>query len=137
MKEVKLRPHHICCMRFSRHEFPERGEGFGRALRKIKDVLKKEDDVLLEMNEGVDELCGVCACRQGNRCESPQGNEEAVRKWDGILLKGLRASYGDTRTSKQWRNLIEQGGPLDFCRTRCPRKSDCDIFSMGADSKAT
>jgi hypothetical protein len=135
MEEVKLRPHHICCMRFSRHEFPERGEGFGRALRKIKDILKKEDDVLLEMNEGVDELCGVCTCRQGNRCESHQGNEEAVRKWDSILLKGLRASYGDTRTSKQWRNLIEQGGPLDFCRTRCPRKSDCAIFSICADSK--
>jgi hypothetical protein len=137
MKKAKLRPHHIICMRFLRLEFPERGEGFRQVLQGIKDILQKEDDVLLEMNEGVDELCSVCNNCQDNRCQSPKGDEEAVRKWDHILLKGLRSSYGEARTAKQWRNLIEQEGPLDFCQTRCPKKLDCSIFSVCADSMRT
>ena len=116
-------------MRFLRIQFPERGEEFGLALQKLRDILQKEDDVLLEMNEGVDDLCRVCNNCQDNRCKSPKGDEEAVKKWDNTILKGLRSSYGDTRTSKQWRNLIEQEVPLDFCQKRCPKKLDCSVFS--------
>ena len=30
--------------------------------------------------------------------ENPHGNEDKVRKWDAIILKGLGLSYGEKRT---------------------------------------
>jgi len=130
MKIKRFRPHHIFCLRFIRLGFPERGEEYHQVEKKIINILQKEEDALLEMNEGVDELCRACTNCQDDRCQSPNGNEEAVRKWDNIILKGLGIYYGETRTSKQWRNLIEQEGPLEFCQTRCPQKLNCAIFSI-------
>jgi len=132
MEKVKFRPHHIFCLRFLRGEFPERGERYRLAEQRIKDLLQKEDNVLLEVTEGIDELCRSCINCQDDRCQSPKGSEESVRKWDNILLKGLGISYGDTRSSKQWRGLIGQKAPLDFCLTRCPKKSYCTVFSISS-----
>ena len=132
MEKVKFRPHHIFCLRFLRGEFPERGERYRLAEQRIKDLLQKEDNVLLEVTEGIDELCRSCINCQDDRCQSPKGSEESVRKWDNILLKGLGISYGDTRSSKQWRGLIGQKAPLDFCLTRCPKKSYCTVFAISS-----
>jgi len=55
----------------------------------------------------------------------------AVRKWDSIILNGLGVSYGETRTSKEWRMLVEQKAPLKFCRTRCPFRERCSVFKLG------
>ena len=125
MKIKQFRPHHIYCLRFIRLSFPERGEEYRQVEQTIINILQEEDGVLLEMGEGVDELCRACINCKDDRCQSPEGKEEAVRKWDNIILKGLGISYGQTRTSKQWRDLIEQKGPLDFCQARCPHKLNC------------
>ncbi len=137
MEKAKFRPHHIFCLRFLEMEFPERGEGYMLAKQKIKEILQKEDDVLVEIAEGIDELCHACINCQDDQCQSPQGSEESVRKWDSILLKGLGISYGDTRTSKEWRKLIEQKAPLHFCQARCPKRSICTVFSIRPASTET
>jgi hypothetical protein len=132
MEKFKFRPHHVYCLRFLQVEFPERGEQYKLTEKRIKDLLQKEDNVLLEVAEGIDELCQSCINCQDDKCLSPKGSEESVRKWDNILLKGLGISYGDTRSSIQWRRLIEQKAPLDFCLTRCPKKSYCNAFSISS-----
>lgn len=130
METYKFRPHHIFCLRFLKLEFPERGEKYRLAEQKIIDIVTRQDDVLLEAVEGVDELCRSCTNLRDDRCQSPEGSEESVRKWDHLLLKGLGLSYGDTRTSKQWCELIAQKAPLDLCLTRCPKKTCCTVFSL-------
>lgn len=131
MEKVKFRPHHIFCERFLKVEFPDRGVEYEQIEQRLKNIIQTDDEVLVEVTEGIDELCRVCPNCRDDLCQSPQGNEEAVRKWDSIILKGLGISYGETRTSKQWRMLIEQKAPLNFCRTRCPGKSICTVSSLG------
>ena len=127
MEKAKFRPHHIFCLRFAKGESPDRGVEFEQSL---KHIIQTDDEVLMEAIEGIDELCRVCPDCLDDRCQSPQGNEEAVRKWDSIILKGLGISYGERRTSKEWRMLIEQKAPLDFCQKRCPKKSMCTVFQQ-------
>ena len=131
MKKARFRPHHIFCERFLEINIKNRGEEFERVSQQRKETIEKQDDTLVEAVEGTDELCSVCPdCRDG-RCHSPKGDEEAVRKWDGIILKGLEINYGEMRTSKEWRSLINQKAPLNFCKTRCPYRSSCTVFQLG------
>jgi hypothetical protein len=130
VKKARYRPHHLFCERFLKVVIPDRGEEFERLSQKRRDTIEKEDHVLVEMIEGIDELCEVCPdCRDG-RCQNARGDEEAVRKWDGIILRGLEINYGETRTSKDWRMLINEKAPLNFCKTRCPYRSSCTVFHL-------
>jgi len=126
----KLRPHHIFCKKFLILDFPERGEEFKRISSAIKELIESNSDAVIEIIQGVDILCRSCPdCREG-RCESPRGNEDNVRKWDAIILKGLGISYGEKRTIHELRELISRKAPLDFCRTRCPWKTVCTVFDL-------
>jgi len=130
VKKERFRPHHIFCERFLRLELPERGEKYGQVSRKRKDVIEDQDDVIIEVIEGIDQLCRMCPECQDGRCQNPRGGEEAVRKWDAIILKGLEINYGEARTSKDWRILINQKAPLNFCKTRCQYRSNCNVFHL-------
>lgn len=131
MKKARFRPHHVFCERFLKVEAPDRGEEFERAWQKKRDTLETQDDALVEVIEEVDEVCLVCPDCRDERCQSPSGGEQGVRKWDGIILKGLGIDYGETRTSKEWRMLILEKAPLEFCKTRCPWRSRCTVFEVG------
>ena len=127
MKKVRFRPHHIFCERFLKVEVPNRGEEFEQVSQKVRDIIERQEDVIVEIIESIDELCQACPdCRDG-RCQNPRGNEEAVKKWDDIILKGLEINYGEARTSKDWRILIHQKAPLNFCKSRCPFRSSCTV----------
>ncbi|MBW1898014.1 MAG: DUF1284 domain-containing protein [Deltaproteobacteria bacterium] len=128
MEKMQLRAHHVFCERFLKVELPDRGSEFEQAQQKIKDLIETDEDTQVEIIEGVDDLCKVCPDLQDDRCENLFGNEDAVRKWDGIIIEGLGVSYGETMTSGDWRRLIEQKAPLDFCRDRCQWKSICSVF---------
>ncbi len=128
MEKMKLRPHHLFCERFLKVELPDRGAEFEQVQQKIIDVMESNDDTLVEMIEGVDELCRVCPDFRDGRCENAFGDEDAVRKWDGIIIKGIGASYGEIRTSEEWGRLIGKKAPLDFCRNRCHWNSICTVF---------
>ena len=78
MEKIKIRPHHLFCLRFLQIEFPERGEVYRLAEQRMKDLLQKEDHVLLEVSEGVDAPFLYRSPR--DQCRSPQGSEESVRK---------------------------------------------------------
>jgi hypothetical protein len=130
VEETKFRPHHIFCERFLKLEFADRGEEFGWVSQKRSDIIERWDDAVVEVIEGVDEVCRVCSHCQDEHCQSPGGDEQAVRKWDGILLKNLGIEYGEKRTSKEWRALMDQKAPLNFCVTRCPYRSTCTVFQL-------
>ena len=125
----KLRPHHIFCKTFLILDFPKRGEEFKKVSLAIKELIESNSDAMIEIIQGVDELCKWCPDCREDRCESPNGNEDKVRKWDAIILKGLGISYGEKRTIQELREIIGRKAPLDFCRTRCPWKAICTIFN--------
>jgi hypothetical protein len=130
MEKARFRPHHLFCERFLKVEVQGRGEEYERVSQQRKETIERQDDTLVEIIEGIDELCRVCPDCLDERCQNLRGDEKAVRKWDGIILKGLRINYGETRTSKEWRMLIQQKAPLSFCETRCPYRSSCTVFQM-------
>jgi hypothetical protein len=114
----EYRPHHILCERFLRVNSSERSKQFTEAEQKVRDLIESDEEILIKAIEGIDQICQFCPdCRCG-RCQNQAGGEEAVRKWDGIILHGLDRAYGETRTPKEWRHLIDRKKPLDFCRKR-------------------
>jgi hypothetical protein len=125
---LRWRPHHIYCEPFLAGNFPDRGERFDRIGDKIRETMQSGTDMMIEVIEGVDELCQTCPLCQNNGCQSPNGDEDAVRKWDAIVLKGLGVSYGEKRSAQEFRALIEEKAPLEFCRTRCRWKDACTVF---------
>jgi hypothetical protein len=128
VEKAKFRPHHLYCERFLKVDIPNRGEQFEKVSQKVKDIIGRRENVIVEITEGIDELCRECPDCRDERCQSPRGNEEAVKKWDDIILKGLEVNYGEAKTSKDWRLLIQQKAPLDFCKKRCPFRSNCTVF---------
>lgn len=123
---LQLRAHHICCMRFVKVTFEERGPEFRRVMDKIKDTFVSQPESLVMAIEGGDELCQVCFLYTDGRCSSPSGDENEVRKMDAIVLKELDLSCGDCLTAGQWQARIEQKTPLKLCQ-RCPWKEACSI----------
>jgi uncharacterized protein len=129
LETLSLRPHHIFCDRFLPIDHLIRGEEFARAVTKIKELTQSESDLIITVIEGPDQLCKSCPDCKNNRCENPFGNEEAVRRWDSKILKGLGISYGEEITVRVLLALIREKAPLEFCQTRCPWKTLCGVFS--------
>jgi len=125
----RLRPHHIFCNRFLPLDNLIRGEEFARAVNEIKELTQSESDLIVIVTEGPDQLCNYCPEYKNNRCENPIGNEEKVRRWDSKIQKGLGISYGEKITVKALLALIREKAPLDFCQTRCPWKTLCEVCS--------
>jgi len=127
---VKLRPHHILCIRFLGTEPPDRGEGFEHIYREMIATLTSDEDTIIEVTHGPDDICEHCSYLGDNRCISPFGDEEKVKRWDTRVLDGLCMNYGDRRTSGEFKRLINQKAPLHFCRDRCPWKTICTVFRL-------
>ena len=128
-EKLRLRPHHIFCDRFLPLNDLVRGEEFARAVNQIKELTQSESDLIIAVTEGPDQLCKSCPDYKNNRCESTFGNEEAVRKWDSKIIKGLGISYGEKITVTALLARIREKGPLEFCQTRCPWKTICGVFT--------
>ena len=127
----RFRPHHILCERFLSLDFVERGKKFAESKQRVIEIVGAHDDTLVEAIEGVDEICRVCPNCRGYRCTSPDGGEEAVRKWDSIILRSLGIGWGETMTAKRWRTLVDDKAPLDLCRSKCPHRSKCTMGQAG------
>ncbi len=131
MKPIdKLRPHHILCERYLEFDISGRGETFIKMSTAVKEFLAADGDQEIELIEGIDGLCRSCPECRNERCDSSFGNEDQVRRLDGIVLKGLGLSYGDTRTVAKLNKLIRANAPLPFCRTKCPWRDECTIFQL-------
>ena len=127
--ELRLRPHHIMCEPFLVLETFNRGEAFNILANRIKESLESQADTLIEVIEGVDDLCQACPLCRDARCQSPDGDEDAVRKWDAIVLRGMEISHGDRLTAGQLFALIKQKVPLPLCLTKCRWKGNCRVIS--------
>jgi len=127
---MQLRAHHIYCVPFLKPGYSEqasdRGEDFIRVVDKIRQTIHEESDKTVEVIWGTDELCQACPFCRDNSCQSPDGDEKDIRKFDSIILKGLGVSAGTILPVSEWRRLIEQKSPLDFCR-RCTVRPLCDV----------
>ena len=110
--------------------FEERGSDYQRVEHKIKDVLLSQPESAVMVIEGVDELCRQCPLRVDERCSSPRGNEDKVRKWDAILLKELDLPLETCLTAGEWQALIKQKTPFQLC-PKCQWQQVC---SVGADN---
>ncbi len=130
VKKARFRPHHLFCARFLEVKDPDRGDEYGRVSRKRREIIERQNDALVEVIEGIDELCRVCPDCRDERCQNPRGDEKGVRKWDGIIMRGLEIDYSEVKTSKDWRILINQKAPLNFCETRCPYRSSCTVHQL-------
>ena len=128
-QELRLRPHHIMCEPFMVLETFDRGEAFNTLAKHIRDSLESQADTLIEVIEGVDDLCQTCPLCRDARCQSPDGDENAVRKWDAIVLRGMEISYGDRLTAGHLSALIQQKAPLPLCLTKCRWKGNCRVLS--------
>jgi hypothetical protein len=126
---IKLRPHHVLCSRFFSIEPPDRGEAFERIYREILAKLISDEETIIEVIQGSDDLCEHCSYFETNRCISPFGDEEKVRRWDSRVMEGLCLNYGDRMTSGEFKKLINQKTPFEFCKNRCPWKSICTVFT--------
>ena len=132
MKKIeKLRPHHLLCERFLKLDMLDRGKEFEQFAAVINELLVSDSNDTIEIIEGVDVLCHVCPDCRNDRCESPHGDEDAVKKFDKAILRGLGVSYGEKKSMKDIREIISQKAPLDFCRTHCPWRKKCTIFEPG------
>lgn len=127
---LKWRPHHIYCEQFLDDIFADRGDEYNRVEQKIRETMKSGIGEVIEFTEGVDELCFACPICHDDRCQSPEGDEVQVRKWDGILLRALGVSYGDRMTVAEFRTMAKEKSPLDFCRTKCKMKETCRVFDL-------
>ena len=126
--EESYRPHHIFCERFLKIDSSERSRKFIEAEQRLRDLIESDEETLVKAVEGVDRICQLCPdCRDG-RCENQAGNEEAVRKWDNIILRDLDVAYGEAKTPQGWRDLIDRKRPLDLCRKRCGYSDRCSVF---------
>ena len=125
----KWRPHHIMCSPLLHTE--ARGDNFYQVKSMMIETIKSgADTIIIEPAEGPDELCSACSIYENGRCNSPQGDEDAVRKWDGILLRELGISYGKKLTAREWQELFKNKLPLPFCQNRCRKKGTCDLFKI-------
>jgi hypothetical protein len=127
--DLRLRPHHIMCEPFMVLETFDRGEAFNTLATRIKEALESQADTLIEVIEGTDDLCQTCPLCRDARCQSPDGDETSVRKWDAIVLRGLGISYGDRLTAAHLMTLIKQKVPLPLCLTKCRWKNACRVTS--------
>lgn len=122
---MRLRPHHILCVRYLTIDPPGRGDEFTDLCRRVRDLMTSDTDTVIEVTEGVDDLCGPCPYLGEGWCVSPFGDEVEVRKWDARVLMGLGLRYGLQMTTGALREIVRQKVPLEFCLNRCPWRSIC------------
>ncbi len=122
---LTIRPHHLCCLRFSQITHGERGPAFLQVNSEIKELLSRPDSAVM-VAEGTDRLCAKCTFIYEGRCTRPNGGEDEVRKWDAILLRELGVPFGSCMTSGEWHELIKRKIPFQLCR-RCRWKPTCSV----------
>jgi len=95
---MRLRAHHICCVPFWTGAVEGRGLRFEEVENRVRSRLLSSAGHKVMVIEGVDELCRECPLCINGRCASPDGDEDAVRKWDAILLRELGVDFSTCLT---------------------------------------
>jgi len=88
------------------------------------EIIKVDTGCIAAFTSGIDGLCRECPLCKNDRCASPRGDEEEVRKWDAIILKRLGLKIGEILSVGDIQTIIKQKAPLDLC-FRCQWRKDC------------
>lgn len=89
-------------------------------------TLRSQPEAAVMVIEGADELCKACPLCIDERCTSPRGDEDKVRKWDALLLKEVGLPLGSCLTSAEWQALLKQKTPFRICQ-KCQWKPVCEV----------
>ena len=120
---IPLRAHHICCAPLFFEGPPEdRGTVFNQIGDKIKNMFLSSSDSKVMVIEGADEICRECLFYDDGVCISPHGGEDAVRKWDAILLNELGVTLNTCMTSGQWRSTADRMAAIIIMMGMGPQK---------------
>jgi hypothetical protein len=130
---MKLRAHHIYCSPFMEITFPDRSEKFNAFAEKINETFASDHDAPVTVIEGADELCRLCRHCVDGRCTSPNGDEDAVRKWDTILLSQTGTAFDTTMSAGDWRKLVLSVFPYRLCK-KCRWKTVCVAGKKSEDA---
>lgn len=122
---IRLRPHHIFCIRFLEMIPDGRGEAFSNQYQEIRTLLASGEALEIEIIDAIDEICGYCSDCNGYSYISPFDDEEQVNRWDNRLITALGLKFGNSMTCEDLRKLVDEKAPLEFCINRCPWKSIC------------
>lgn len=119
---MKLRPHHLLCVR------KYTGSGYDEAFTAGMDALVRRlracPDTPVTLAEGRDDLCAACPHMAGGRCDS----EEKVNRLDRGVLEACGFSAGETRSwSALARTAGEQVLETDMFEKVC---GDCEWFDL-------
>lgn len=94
----RIRPHHGLCLAFFR------GKGYSgefvENMARMKAVL--EENPLIRLTGGTDEICAACPNNQGGRCES----EEKVTRYDREVLRRCGLSVGEVLPYRAFEALV-------------------------------
>lgn len=119
---LRLRPHHLCCLRYGAFKPHRRGEAYGDYVCGLIRSMESSD-TLFQVHEGLDIICQVCPERVGDYCNAPGGDSRATR-WDAKLLADLGVAFGTTMTAAEWAGLIASKAPFRVC-PNCEFRSKC------------
>lgn len=116
MKRLRIRGHHLYCLRNLTFDPNERGQNFALEYTRIKDILMKDSETCLDIVTGPDELCKSCPLFQKGGCTNPQGNEPEVRRLDSIILKSIGLTLESMLTVGQLKEHLRLQSPITFCK---------------------
>ena len=61
-----------------------------------------------------------------NGCQSKNGDDPVIRKWDNIVLGGLGLEPGSAMPIRRYQEILEQKSPISFCY-RCKVGMSCEM----------
>ena len=122
MSELKLRPHHVLCMRF--YEGKGYNEDFVRHMDEVCGA--PVDDLRVFLTGGCDEICSACSHRIGDRCD----HDEKVSAIDRRTLERMGLTVPaeiDWRelSALAYERIIRAGKLREVCRD-CQWITICD-----------
>lgn len=121
---IKLRGHHLICLRFFR------GEGYDPAfLEKLQEVLRRAGTEWIEVVAGPDEVCRACPFLKEEQCTHPETSEAEIRAMDRAALEILDLAPGSRLKwpEKAPENLRKgfRNWARDFCE-ECSWRAACE-----------
>jgi len=124
---LKLRAHHLLCI----HGF--RGLGYTSAfvdtLRRTIQIIKANENLLIELTNECDILCFACPHKLGNKCVKDGFScEKKVRELDGEVLSCLGLKPGSTISVKALLPLIQRKIDEKDLERMC---GGCEWFDLG------
>ncbi len=131
---LRLRGHHLYCVRFTDMQFHERGERYQNTYIGIRDTLENRPESTVQVVLGTDDLCRECPICSSDGCHSKHGDETVIRKWDQVVMEGLGIEPGSEMPVREYEAIAGRKSPLPFCQ-RCKVRMSCEMRALAKSRK--